>query len=544
MNSFYPSLILSLILLLCSNNKANAQEYEIVLTCPDTVGTEQQFKISYKISANVEKFETKTKTPFSIKGADVLYGPSQNNSSSAKFINGNITKSYSVEQTYIISSAYSPQDITVEPMRFDVLQENDVAVHLSTDRKVIKVIKGYIPPKDTNMHDETKEEETDSLVDTSFIPKKIKSVEDIAPDDVVFKWTTDRSEIDLGDTVSCNCDLYTRLQPTQLSSISDKLIDDCIILEDTLTDMTLERVEYEGRECYHVRVQSFRIIPLHTGKISIGGNTFALEMTNVDALDFFFGKAEHISYESESNQTYIKVKGKMYEDNEPLPYGNDCFLLCDISTSMTGNDIEPSRMSCVQDFTNKWLKLVPITEIISFAGGVEQYCAANQNIETFSFISEPKVDGTAIGNAMIAPISCGAKVKDLIIITDGANNRGYISLKTAFDIINEYDVRVSYIYLNSGNDSIDFVLKGFDVKTKNEQLSESELSAIKKMVQSTGGLFGRARNKSELLNYLPKLKTLVDSEKRKSRNRHVVDDKILGRFLNIYKDEVLQNTDK
>ena len=516
MNSFYPSLILSLILLLCSNIKVSAQEFELTMSCPETIDTNQQFRVSFKVSANVKEFEIKPKTPLSIKGGEVLYGPSQDISTNTQVLNGKVVESRIITQKYVVLSNDSSQDIIIDPMEFDVMQGDDVMAHLSTDTKAIKVI----------------------------TPKRIHSIKDILPNDVIFKWTTDKTEISLGDTILCNCDLYTQLQPTQLSAINDKLIDDCIILEDTLTDMTLERVEYEGRECYHVRVQSFRIIPLHTGKISIGGNTFALEMTKGDALDFFFGKAEHISYESKSNQTYIKVKGKISEDNEPLPSGNDCFLLCDISTSMTGNDIEPSRMSCVQDFTNKWLKLIPIAGIISFAGGVKQYCAANQNIETFSFISEPKDDGTAIGNAMIAPISCGAKVKDLIIITDGANNSGYISLKTAFDIINEYDVRVSYIYLNPGNDSIDFVLKGFDVKTKNEQLSESELSVIKKMVESTGGLFGKARNKSELLDYLPKLKTLVDSEKRKSRNRHVVDDKILGRFLNTYKDEVLRNTDK
>ena len=541
MKTIFYSMLLSMTLLILGNFKVCAQEFKLTQICPDTIGTDQRFNVSYKIVSNDGNFEIKAKKPFSLEGGNILSGPRVSTITSAQLSNGKLTEIKSIEHIYEIGSNYNVMDIVIEPMSFDVIQDDNVVSQLSTGRKVIKVLKGYIAPEttDENIVD------SDTTMKASF-PKNIKSKDEIAPDDVIFTWSSDKSEINLGDTVLCNCDLYTQLQPTQLSPISKKLIDGCIILEDTLADMTLETVEYEGRKCYHVRVQSFKIIPLRSGKISIGGNTFALQMASGDAFDVFFGNTEYISYESKSNQTYINVKGKMTEDNETLPSGNDCFLLCDISTSMTANDIEPSRKTCVQEFANQWIKEVPQTGLISFAGGVEQYCAPIQKNGTFVFIDEPKVDGTAIGNAMIAPISCGAKVKDLIIITDGANNNGYFSLNTAFDIINRYGIRVSYIYLNSGNDSIDYVINGLDepTKVKNDQMSESELDSITKMVKSTGGIFGKAHNKNELWGYLSKLKMLIESEKPKLRTKNVLDANILGRFINLYKEELLRDLDK
>lgn len=512
--------LLSLILCICGNIKVSAQEFELTISCPETIDTNQKFRVSFKVSANVKEFEIKPKTPLSIKGGEVLYGPSQDISTNTQVLNGKVVESRIITQKYVVLSNDSSQDIIIDPMEFDVMQGDDVMAHLSTDTKAIKVI----------------------------TPKRIHSIKDILPNDVIFKWTTDKTEISLGDTILCNCDLYTLLRPTQLSNIN-KFVDDCIILGDTIGEMAFKSVEYEGKQYNHVRVQSFKIVPLRTGKFTIGGDTFGLELSSdIDPLDAFFNNVSptYIHYEAKSNQTGFKVMGKESHKEKTLTNGKNCFLLCDISNSMTVDDIKPSRKICVQDFADKWMKIIPETGIISFAGDVEQYCAPNQKMGSFCFVDEPKVDGTAIGNAMIAPISCGEKVKDLIVITDGANNRGYLSLNTAFDVISKYNVRVSYIYLNSGNDSVDYISKGIDepIRVENDKVPESELSSIKKMVESTGGIFGKARNKSELLNYLPKLKTLVDSEKSETRNSHKFDDKILGRFLNQYKDEVLQNSVK
>lgn len=527
----------SMILLIFGNVKANAQEYEITLNCPDTVGANQQLKVSFKIFAKIKEFNVIPKSSFVISGGDVFSGPNQSISASAQVLNGKVVEYKSITYNYVLLSNYSQQDIIIEPMKFDVLQGNDVVAQLSTNKKIVKVIKDYMSSEEESTGVEQAHKKT---------PKQIHNAKDIAPGDVAFVWTTDKTEVTLGDTVLCNCDLYTQLQPVQLSR-NTTLIDDCIILDDTLCNTELETVEYGGKECYHVRVQSFKIVPLHTGKFCIGGNTFELELVaetaNTDPLDAFFNgiKADNIPYRTKSNQTFVKVKGKVCYDNKDISPGNDCFLLCDVSTSMTVNDIEPSRKSCVQAFVNEWINEIPETGFISFAGGVEQFYTPNQNLNSVTFLEEPLNDGTAIGNAMIAPISCGEKPRDIVIITDGANNSGYLSLKTAFDVINKYNVRVSYIYINSGKDSVDYVSKGVEetIRVKNEQAPDSELKFIQKMVQLTGGLFGVAHNKNELFAYLPKLQRLIASPKTRSRNNNELDDKILERFLNKFKEEVI-----
>ena len=186
-----------------------------------------------------------------------------------------------------------------------MLQEPLLLAHLSTDTKAIKVI----------------------------TPKRIHSIKDILPNDVIFKWTTDKTEISLGDTILCNCDLYTLLRPTQLSNIN-KFVDDCIILGDTIGEMAFKSVEYEGKQYNHVRVQSFKIVPLRTGKFTIGGDTFGLELSSdIDPLDAFFNNVSptYIHYEAKSNQTGFKVMGKESHKEKTLTNGKNCFLLCDIS---------------------------------------------------------------------------------------------------------------------------------------------------------------------------------------------------------------------
>lgn len=544
MRIYKHSFLLCLILLICSNIKVSAQEFELTMSCPDTIGTDQQLKVSFKVFTNEKEFELKSKTSFVVKGGEVMSGPNQSISTSYQVLNGKVVESRSISYNYVVLSNYTPNDIIIDPMEFDVMRNNDVVTHLKTDQKIVKVIKGY-----KLSDEEDKEDNTESISKSTTETKKVQSSKDIDPNDVIFKWTTDKTEINLGDTVLCNCDLYTLLQPTQLLK-NTKLVDDCIILEDTINEMTLKHVEYEGKQYYQVHVQSFKIIPLRTGVFSIGGNTFELELfgvdDSVDPLDAFFNNVppNYIHYEAKSNKISVNVKGKVSQGENTVTPGNDCFILCDISTSMTVDDIEPSRKSCVQEFANKWIEKFPETGIVSFAGKVEQYYPSNQNLGAITFLDEPKVDGTAIGDAMIAPISCDARVKDIIIITDGMNNKGYLSLNTAFSIINKFNVRVSYIYLNSCNDSINYVPKGFDEPTRveNDKVSESELKSIKKMVQLTGGFFGKAKDKNELFGFLPELLRLAKTENRKSSGKQVYDDKILRRFLNQYKEEVLMNT--
>ena len=111
--------LLSLILCICGNIKVSAQEFELTISCPETIDTNQKFRVSFKVSANVKEFEIKPKTPLSIKGGEVLYGPSQDISTNTQVLNGKVVESRIITQKYVVLSNDSSQDIIIDPMEFD-----------------------------------------------------------------------------------------------------------------------------------------------------------------------------------------------------------------------------------------------------------------------------------------------------------------------------------------------------------------------------------------------------------------------------------------
>lgn len=353
--------------------------------------------------------------------------------------------------------------------------------------------------------------------------------------DMLICWSTDKEVAHLGDTIICMCDLYTQTPPTKLTPIGRCEFNDCMVLDDTTKHISVDKVEYNGRSYKHIRLQAVKIVPLRAGIFNIGGNEYELLIVEHSIFDDYFHspsssrhcynvKSESVSFRVEDFSEIHKGK------TEP---GEECFLLCDVSGSMKISDMEPDRKTCVKDFANAWLAEMPESGVITFAAGVEQYYPAKVRWRSVDLVEEPKKDGTAIGDAMVTPIAQGANVKDIIVITDGSNNTGHLSLETAFKIMQRYNVRVSYVYLNSGKDSVQLMLKGAlkKITTANTRVPEEELQQIKAMVEHSGGIFRVAANRSELMGYLNQLKHLVESPQGQNDSECVLDEKMLQKAL-------------
>ncbi|MDC1106024.1 VWA domain-containing protein [Prolixibacteraceae bacterium] len=136
-----------------------------------------------------------------------------------------------------------------------------------------------------------------------------------------------------------------------------------------------------------------------------------------------------------------------------LTKGIDIVLAIDVSSSMLAQDFTPNRLEAAKVVAQKFIAGRPNDRIglVVFSGESFTQCplttdhATLQNL--FHNIKSGMIeDGTAIGSGLATAISrlksSKAKSKVIILLTDGANNRGEISPLTAADIAQTYDIRV------------------------------------------------------------------------------------------------------
>lgn len=96
------------IALIAFNTQAFADKVSFTASAPDVVVVGDQFKLTYVITTqNVRDFRVP-----SIKGLDVLMGPSRSQQSSTQFVNGNVSSASSITFTYILM-ANSVGDYTI-----------------------------------------------------------------------------------------------------------------------------------------------------------------------------------------------------------------------------------------------------------------------------------------------------------------------------------------------------------------------------------------------------------------------------------------------
>ena len=91
-------LIIILMALVAYCTQALADKVSFTASAPDVVVVGEQFRLSYTVTTQkVKDFQAP-----SIKGFDVLMGPSRSQQSSTQIINGNVTSTSSITFTYIL----------------------------------------------------------------------------------------------------------------------------------------------------------------------------------------------------------------------------------------------------------------------------------------------------------------------------------------------------------------------------------------------------------------------------------------------------------
>ena len=127
-----------IILLLCvfGGSKLFAQKTEFIASAPSVVEVGEQFRLSFVLNAKGENLQVPT-----IKGFDLLAGPSLSTSSNITIINGDMKQNQEYTYTYILEGQ-EEGEFTIEPATITV----DGKEYKSQPLK-IKVIKGSGKPR-------------------------------------------------------------------------------------------------------------------------------------------------------------------------------------------------------------------------------------------------------------------------------------------------------------------------------------------------------------------------------------------------------------
>ncbi len=138
--------------------------------------------------------------------------------------------------------------------------------------------------------------------------------------------------------------------------------------------------------------------------------------------------------------------------------GIDIMLAMDISTSMLAEDLKPNRMEAAKNVAAEFISGRPDDNIglVIFAGESFTQCPmTTDHASLLNLLRHVRTDlasrgliedGTAIGMGLATAVSrlkgSKAKSKVVILLTDGANNRGDISPMTAAQIAKSLGIRV------------------------------------------------------------------------------------------------------
>lgn len=207
--------------------------------------------------------------------------------------------------------------------------------------------------------------------------------------------------------------------------------------------------------------------------------------------------------------------------------GIDIVLAMDVSTSMDAMDLKPNRLSAAKDIAIEFISQRPTDRmsIVVFSGESYTQCPLTTDRSTLiNLMKELQTglidDGTAIGNGLATSVArlkdSNAKSKIVILLTDGVNNCGEITPKTAAELAKTYGIKVYTILVGSGGKAPIQRMTPWGPEIVNAVVEVDE-SALKEIASTTSGRFFRAKDNTKLseiyseINKMEKTKTTVES---------------------------------
>ena len=288
-------LIIILIALIVYSTQAFADKVSFTASAPDAVVVGDQFRLSYTVTTQkVKDFRAP-----SIKGFDVLMGPSRSQQSSTQIVNGNVTSTSSITFTYILM-ANTAGEYTI----------GGASIVADGNQMVSNSVKIKVLPQDQNSNGGQGGSSAHSSSGTS-----------VSDQDLFITATASKTNVFEQEAFVLTYKIYTRESNLQLNNA--KLPDFKGFHSQEIEMTTNARwtpEHYRGRNYYTTVYRQFVLFPQQSGKLYIDPAQFQMTIgkpvQSDDPFDAFFNGGSNVIEIKKSIAT-----PKIAINVSPLPAG-------------------------------------------------------------------------------------------------------------------------------------------------------------------------------------------------------------------------------
>lgn len=407
-------LIIILMALIAYSTQMLADKVSFTASAPDAVVVGDQFRLSYTVTTQkVKDFRAP-----SIKGFDVLMGPSRSQQSNTQIVNGNVTSTSSITFTYILM-ANNAGEYTIPGA--SIVADGDQMVSNSVRIKVL--------PQDQGDSNSSSSSSTHSSSGTG-----------VSNQDLFITASASKTNVYEQEAFVLTYKIYTRESNLQLNNA--KLPDFKGFHSQEIEMTTNARwtpEHYQGRNYYTTVYRQFVLFPQQSGKLYIDPAQFQMTVgkpvQSDDPFDAFFNGGSNVIEIKKSIST-----PKIAINVNPLPAGKPA----DFSGGVGEFNISSS-------INNKELKTndaITIKLVISGTGNLKLISNPEIKFPDDFEVYDPKVDNQVrltreglIGNKVIEylaiPRHAGTyKIPGVSFSYFDIRSKSYKTLKTEEYVIN------------------------------------------------------------------------------------------------------------
>ena len=355
-------LIIILMTLMAYSTQTFADKVSFVASAPDVVVVGDQFRLSYTVTTQkVKDFRAP-----SIKGFDVLMGPSRSEQSSTQIVNGSVSSTSSITFTYILM-ANTAGEFTVPGA--SIVADGNQMISNSVKIKVLS--------QDQNHNSSRRNNDNSSSIQPS-------SNASVSNQDLFITATASKTNVYEQEAFVLTYKIYTRESNLQLNNA--KLPDFKGFHSQEIEMTTNARwtpEHYKGRNYYTTVYRQFVLFPQQSGKLFIEPAQFQMTVNkpvqSADPFDAFFNGGNNV-IEIKKPITTPKIAINV----NPLPAGKP--------TNFLGGVGEFNISSSINSKELKTNDAITIKLVISGTGNLKLISNPEIKFPDDFEVYDPKVD--------------------------------------------------------------------------------------------------------------------------------------------------------
>ena len=355
-------LIIILMTLMAYSTQTFADKVSFVASAPGVVVVGDQFRLSYTVTTQkVKDFRAP-----SIKGFDVLMGPSRSEQSSTQIVNGSVSSTSSITFTYVLM-ANTAGEFTVPGA--SIVADGNQMISNSVKIKVL--------PQDQNHNSSRRNNDNSSSIQPS-------SNASVSNQDLFITATASKTNVYEQEAFVLTYKIYTRESNLQLNNA--KLPDFKGFHSQEIEMTTNARwtpEHYKGRNYYTTVYRQFVLFPQQSGKLFIEPAQFQMTVNkpvqSADPFDAFFNGGNNV-IEIKKPITTPKIAINV----NPLPAGKP--------TNFLGGVGEFNISSSINSKELKTNDAITIKLVISGTGNLKLISNPEIKFPDDFEVYDPKVD--------------------------------------------------------------------------------------------------------------------------------------------------------